>query len=188
MSGRRTSRGFTVIELLVIIVVIGILAGLLIVGYSRVTAQGRDSRRMSDLAQIADAITAYRLRYGDPVTNANCAGAGNGSGNGWFNYVGSGYTTSILTCLTNKGYLSDKYVDPTGCATTGGAAAPGRTCTTSGYAYMKSTSTEGGATVTYLMARLELKGNVADLKVPNDHCSSDAYATSYNMNYMIKVE
>lgn len=191
MSGRRTSRGFTVVELLVVIVVIGILASILIVGYSRVSAQNRDARRTADLAAIADSITAYRLRYGDPLTRDNCPnGGGNSLNNGWFNYVnGTTYVKSILSCLTDKGYLSDKYTDPTGCGTTGGADAPGRSCAGTGYAYMKTTCTENGITVTYLMARLELKGeDYTDVRIPNDHCSSDSYSNSYKMNYMVKVE
>lgn len=188
MSGRRTASGFTIIELLVVIIVIGILASIVLIGYSRVSAQGRDARRTADLEAISDAITAYRLRLGDQVTSTSCPSSGDGTGNGWFNYVGTGYTKSILSCLTDQGYLSDKYVDPTGCATTTGAAAPGLTCTASGYAYRKSTCVEGSDTVTYLMARLETRGNVADLQGANAHCTSSSDASSYGMNYMIKVD
>ena len=188
MIARRTTRGFTIIELLIVIIVIGILAGLVLVGYSRVTAQGRDTRRIADLEAISDAITAYRLRFGNHVEAATCTGGYNGTGSGWFNYVGTSYTKDILTCLTEKGYLNSKYVDPTGCATTGGSSAPGFTCQTTGYAYMKSTCQVSGQTVTVLMARLELSGNVADLQGSNAVCSSSSYATSYGMNYMVKVD
>ena len=176
------------IELLIVIIVIGILAGLVLVGYSRVTAQGRDSRRIADLEAISDAITAYRLRFGDPVTNATCTAPGDGTGNGWFNYVGTGYSKSILSCLTDQGYLNDKYADPTGCGTTTGGNAPGFSCRSTGYAYRKSTCTVGGATVTVLMARLELSGNTANLQGANALCTSASDATTFGMNYMIKVE
>ena len=188
MSGRRTASGFTIIELLVVIIVIGILASIVLIGYSRVSAQGRDARRTADLEAISDAITAYRLRLGDQVTSSSCPTSGDGTGNGWFNYVGACGSKTILSCLTDQGYLSSKYVDPTGCATTTGAAAPGLTCTASGYAYMKTTCVEGSDTVTYLIARMETKGNVADLQGAKAHSSSTTYASNYGMNYMIKVD
>lgn len=192
MLFRRTSRGFTVVELLIVIVVIGILAGIVAVSYNRSQALARDTKRVADLQAISEAITAYRLRYGDQVESANCTGGNSGTGNGWFNYTnGTTYTKDILTCLTEKGYLNSKYVDPFGCGMTTSAsahAAGGYTCRKAGYAYMKSTCLVSGQTVTVVMARLELSGNVADLQVPNNICSSDSYATSYGMNYMVKVE
>lgn len=184
----RTSRGFTIIEMLVVIMVIGILAGLVAVNYNRSQALSRDTKRVSDLKEIADSITAYRLRYGNHVEAATCTGGYNGTGSGWFNYVGTNYTKDILTCLTEKGYLSSRYVDPFGCGTTTTANAPGYTCRQTGYAYMKSTCVVSGQTVTVLMARLELSGNVTDLQGTNAVCSSSSYATSYGMNYMVKVE
>lgn len=187
MQRNNARRGFTIVELLVVILVVGILAGIVAVSYSRSSAQARDTKRVADLEEIADAITAYRLRYNDHVTNTTCPGAGNGTGNGWFNFQGTGYTKSILSCLTDKGYLNANTTDPSGCGTTA-QDAPGKKCKQSGYTYMKSTCTVSGQTVTVLMARLELSGDVADLQGTNTICSSSSYATSYNMNYMVKVE
>jgi general secretion pathway protein G len=187
MQRHNARRGFTIVELLVVILVVGILASLVAVTYTRSSAQARDTKRIADLEAISDSITAYRLRFNDHVTNTTCAGAGNGTGNGWFNYQGAGYTKSILSCLTDKGYLNANITDPSGCGTTT-QAAPGKTCRQSGYTYMKSTCTVNGQTVTVLMARLELSGDVNNLKTPNNICSSDSYATSYTMNYMVKVE
>lgn len=180
--------GFTIVELIIAIVVIGILATIVIVNYNAVQAKGRDTQRMSQLASIADAITSYRLKYGDQLTSTTCAGGYNATGSGWFNYIGTSYTKDILSCLTDKGYLDKTFVDPFGCGTTGGSSAPGYTCKRTGYAYMKSTCTVGTQTVTVLMARLEASGNVADLQGSNAVCSSSSYSTSYGMNYMVRVE
>jgi prepilin-type N-terminal cleavage/methylation domain-containing protein len=57
--------GFTLMELLVVMVIIGILAG--IVGSNFVSSQmkGRDTKRKSDLAQIAKAVEFYTNDHGN---------------------------------------------------------------------------------------------------------------------------
>ena len=198
MLFRRTSRGFTVVELLIVLVVIGIIAGIVAVSYGRAQALARDTKRVADVNAIAEAITAYRLRVGNQVRPPTCMGGhtptgavADSTGNGWFNLAnGSTYHKDILTCLTEKGYLNSKYVDPSGCGTTLGNSAPGYTCRQAGYAYMKSTCDYDGdgQWVTVVMARLELSGNKADLQGSNSVCMSNSYANSFEMNYMVKVE
>jgi type II secretion system protein G len=51
--------GFTIVELLIVIVVIGILAAITIVAYNGVQTRARDATRKSDLAVIAKAIQLY---------------------------------------------------------------------------------------------------------------------------------
>jgi prepilin-type N-terminal cleavage/methylation domain-containing protein len=179
--------GFTIVELLVVIVVIGILASIIAVSYNRAQAETRDAKRTADLQAISDAITAYRLKYSNQVEGSTCTGGSSGSGDGWFNYVGGTYTKSILSCLNDKGYLTTEHTDPSGCGTTT-VAAPGKTCSKPGYAYMKDTCLVSGQTVTVVMARLELSGNVANLQGTNTVCSSSSWATTYGMNYMVKVQ
>lgn len=186
------NRGFTVVELLVVIMVISILASIVAVSYSRSSAQARDAKRVADLEMITDAITSYRLKYGDHVEGGSCPTGGNGgTGNGYFNYVnGTTYLKSVLSCLTDKGYLNANTTDPSGCGTQAGNA-PGKVCKQAGYMYMKSSCIPAGQTetVTVVMARLELSGNVADLQGANAICSSATYSASpYFMNYMVKVE
>ena len=55
-------KGFTLVELLIVISIIGVLAGFLFVNFSNVRERGRDSRRKNDLNQIK---TALRLYYND---------------------------------------------------------------------------------------------------------------------------
>lgn len=74
----RTTRGFTLIELLVVISIIGILASLMLVSYSGVQKQTRDSQRKSDLAQYRNGLenfaTANNSLYPSYTSAATAAG------------------------------------------------------------------------------------------------------------------
>ena len=177
--------GFTLVELLVVIIVIGILASIVLVTFNSAQAKSRDARRMADLQNIAEAIGSYRAKYGDDIsTGSGCGYQGNGSG--WFNYTGTSYTKSILTCLTEKGYLSSSIIDPFNCATT----TDGAPCKQQGYAYMKYTAGSGDTSVTCVYAHLEASGSTSDLTSANPctSASSSSVATSYGMNYYVLVK
>lgn len=51
--------GFTIVELLIVIVVIAILAAITIVAYNGIQSRARDTKRASDLANIEKALKAY---------------------------------------------------------------------------------------------------------------------------------
>lgn len=55
----RDSKGFTIVELLIVIVVIGILAALVVTTYSGIQAKARDSKRQSDIKAIQTQIEAF---------------------------------------------------------------------------------------------------------------------------------
>ena len=59
-----TKRGFTLIEILVVIAVIGILASLILVGLSSVQKRGRDARRIADLREAQHALELYFTKNG----------------------------------------------------------------------------------------------------------------------------
>jgi prepilin-type N-terminal cleavage/methylation domain-containing protein len=52
-------KGFTIIELLVVIVVIGILVTIMVISYNGIQQRSRDSRRGSDITQIKIALEKY---------------------------------------------------------------------------------------------------------------------------------
>jgi prepilin-type N-terminal cleavage/methylation domain-containing protein len=181
-----TKSGFTLVELLIVLVVIGILAGIVLVSFNNIQAKSRDTKRISDLQNIADAIASYRTRYGNDIsTGSGCGDLGNGSG--WFNLQNATYPKAILTCLTEKAYLTNGFIDPFGCTTTTDVAA---TCKRQGYAYMKYTSGSGDTSVTCVYARLEASGDTANLTIANpcSSASSSTVATSYGMNYYVLVK
>jgi len=70
--------GFTVVELLIVIVVIGILATLTIVSYSGVTADANDVKAQSAVSNIQKVAEAYNADNGVyPGTIANFTDSGN---------------------------------------------------------------------------------------------------------------
>ncbi len=56
--------GFTLIEMLIVVAIIGILAGAVLVGLGPVQRQGRDSRRIADLRQVQNALELYYNKCG----------------------------------------------------------------------------------------------------------------------------
>lgn len=178
--------GFTLVELIVVLIVIGILSSIVLVTFNNAQAKSRDTRRIADLNNIAEAIGSYRAKYSNDIsTGSGCGYQGNGSG--WFNYTGTSYTKSILTCLTEKGYLSNNVIEPYNCTST---TDPSSDCKKQGYAYMKYTAGSGDTSVTCIYARLEASGDTADLTSANpcSSASSSTVATSYGMNYYVLVK
>jgi len=66
--------GFTIIELIIVIVVIGILATIVAVSYANIPAASRDKERTSDIIQLKIAIEKY---YADNSRYPVCADSSN---------------------------------------------------------------------------------------------------------------
>lgn len=63
----RSTQGFTIVELLIVIVIIAILAAITIVAYNGIQARARDSTRKNDIAQLAKVTKLYAVDKGDYV-------------------------------------------------------------------------------------------------------------------------
>lgn len=57
----KTTKGFTLIELMVIIAIIGILAAVMTPSLSRYLARGRDATRVTEMKQLDTAIVLYQV-------------------------------------------------------------------------------------------------------------------------------
>lgn len=70
-SFKKNNRGFTIVELLIVIVVIGILAALVIVTYNGIQQKARDTERKTDINALASHLEAYNATAGRYPTLAN---------------------------------------------------------------------------------------------------------------------
>ena len=61
---KSSKQGFTIVELLIVVVVIAILAAISVVAYTGIQQRARDSKRKIDLAAIAKAVELYRTDNG----------------------------------------------------------------------------------------------------------------------------
>ena len=72
-------KGFTLIEILIVVAIIAILASVVIVGLGPTQQAGRDARRLADLHEIQNAIELYYNKCGfypgGAVSGAACATA-----------------------------------------------------------------------------------------------------------------
>ncbi|MDP3901893.1 MAG: type II secretion system protein [bacterium] len=57
-------KGFTLIELVIVIAIIGILASIVLVGLGGFRGKSRDARRISDLKQVQNALELYFAKEG----------------------------------------------------------------------------------------------------------------------------
>ncbi len=60
----KNQKGFTIVELLIVIVVIAILAAISIVAYTGVQDNARNTQRKADAKSVLDAINAYYAKEG----------------------------------------------------------------------------------------------------------------------------
>jgi prepilin-type N-terminal cleavage/methylation domain-containing protein len=99
---RKTSSGFTIVELLVVIVVIAILAAITVVAYNGIQVRARDSQRLQDIKSIEKALRIYLVQNGS-FFSSQAAGQ-------WDH---SNMTGGFLTTLVSSGTVSKVPLDPT---------------------------------------------------------------------------
>lgn len=195
---KQLTKGFTVVELLVVITVIGILVSIVLVSWSGYQKRTRDNERKSDMSQLASAFNAYAIQK-NTYMNAGSGCGLNGNGNGWLNAGTSDvatYPKSMATCLQEAGVLRDTALkDPLGCHWDSGGVC-GTYRGTPVQAYMKVTCTKNSTPATYVLSHLESDprkdaevdalcdaGSVSDFTA-----TSQKWGTDYGMNYYVRVK
>lgn len=67
----KNAHGFTIVEILIVIVVIGILASITIVAYNGVQDRASITRSLSDLSTIRKGLEIYKSTYGNYPTTTD---------------------------------------------------------------------------------------------------------------------
>ena len=197
MGMKMQKKGFTVVELIVAIAVIGILASIVLISWRGYQQRTRDNERKSDMSQLAAALGAYAIQKNDYVgAGSGCGLFGDGSG--WLSLGppdgGGWYPKAITVCLREAGIITNEndFIDPLGCKSdTGGVC--GSWQSTPAQAYMKATCTKNGAPITYVMSHLEtqpLNNAVIDAlcdvgSLPWFDANGQKWGTNYGMNYYV---
>lgn len=168
-----SQRGFTIVELLIVIVVIGILASITIVAYNNIQQRSRDTKRRDDVAKI---VRAGKLWLVDSGKKFNEIGAGSsGAAVGWFDGAYSPYP-SVKSVFVGSKYLSEGVTDPINSKS--GTV----------YAYMIAPCVDSDTGTRVIMAKLEtppaetLSQQLSGYTCTNSNFNSYTSST-YGMNY-----
>lgn len=94
----RTHTGFTLVELLIAVAIVGILASVLLMSLNGSTAQARDAERQADLRALQSAVELYKLKYGRYP--AGCRDTTSSWTGNWSGQAGSGYQ-----CASGNQYI-----------------------------------------------------------------------------------
>lgn len=98
---KRVEAGFTIVELLIVVVVIAILAAITIVSYNGIVSRANDTAVQSDVSAMAKKLQLYYSEYGvypDTNSEAEVAKALLGFKASRGSYTTSGTNTNLVYC------------------------------------------------------------------------------------------
>ncbi len=100
------SKGFTLVEMLIVIAIIAILASVALVSVRGVRTSANDTKRISDLNKVQQLLEVYYTKNGNyPATPADWAGLGTALGTTLANDPGTGRTYAYAADGTRQHYV-----------------------------------------------------------------------------------
>lgn len=99
MITKRHIKGFTVVELLIVIVVVGILAAITVVAFSNIQSRGRDAVRLSDAQSIVKALEVHKSYTGSYPVHTSVD-------NDWETSIEDGGAPAFLETLRGSGAIT----------------------------------------------------------------------------------
>ena len=158
-----SNRGFTIVELLIVIVVIAILASISVVAYNGIQQRARDAQRVQAVTNYIKANNLYIVQNGSDIST----GGGVGDGTGWIN-VGS---PPLTTTIQNSGVIANAsgLRDP--------VCTSNETAGCLGFAKMRC------GTRYAVIAKLETGGPTPSLPSELSGCTNSGWWNSYGFNY-----
>ena len=146
VSLKKRQSGFTIVELLIVIVVIGILAALVITTYSGIQAKARNAKRQTDMQDVQTQLEAYFQAAGNYPSYADLNNASWRSTN--MKSLDDGALTDPQATSTSLGNSSTptakvyEYVPEDSTGSSANCEATDTTCTQ----YTLTATLEGGGT------------------------------------------
>lgn len=113
----RNKGGFTLIELLMVVAIIGILAAIAMPLYANMQAKARTGKAQSDVATIAEGLSAFAAHCGDVPASVAAgawpgAAAGTGTCAGEINPGGTGIAPLTTAVTDANGISSGPFFSP----------------------------------------------------------------------------
>ena len=68
---QKSCQGFTLIEILIVIAIIGMIVGLLLPNFNQLRQEGRDQARKTGVKALVEALEMYKLNQSPPAYPAN---------------------------------------------------------------------------------------------------------------------
>lgn len=104
MKNRNSKKGFTLVEIMIVVVIIGLLAAMAIPAFTKVRQNSRQSAMKNDARQLASAAQQYFLETNQTsvLTTISSAGAVTGDLSAYVKKVGSGYSTTSITITADS--------------------------------------------------------------------------------------
>jgi prepilin-type N-terminal cleavage/methylation domain-containing protein len=115
---KENHRGFTIVELLIVIVVIGILAAIVIVAYNGVQQKAHNAQIISGVQAYRKALLSYQAVNGSYPTQTGCLGVNYPSGNCWVGTNGNfsinaALDTALSAFINPKPTIGSRYIQYT---------------------------------------------------------------------------
>ena len=102
----RAKSGFTLVEILIVVVILGILAAIVIPQFTEASSEAKESRLVSDLQMMRSQIELYKIQHNDRLPGVETA----------LGPMGSTGTATFVECMTG-------YTDQWGVVAAGGPGA-----------------------------------------------------------------
>ena len=174
-SKHNPARGFTIIELLIVIVVIAILAAITIVAYNGIQQRARDSQRASDMAVLQKALEMYYADNGEYPASGGTTMT-NVINSAWTNSTDASWDTLINKL---KVYVTTLGRDPVNTPSLAGLAAANKTAYNYSYYSAVAAYCSGTTVRTRQMYIIGYRMEGAQSIIAKGDCTDNSLGTGY---------